>query len=466
VPKPRPSKSDALEARLTAGGRTAQRMVEQTQLLMRSRAVFHAELSPGVMQGSANADYRIFNSLFRITDTRAVFKRCRELAEKGFIEWVIRVKKLLFNDGLKITGLADDGAKAELERILRDACAEYLICNSVIGAWKAADGEALPVVQVVDCEGVKYENDFGEETLRICYKSRPMSAEQKEKLGGRYVKALMKGEEIVWGEEAGEDFTVLTGAKLGNGLGRPSLWAVFEDLALHGLLVKGDYNAAWTVKDVIRQFKKGHDIKAGNMAGMPVHFLKASERDAIHKAVADKVGAFDIVTNFDIDVEYPAFDFGFFKQEKYAGVRQRLLEWAGPVGTMYLGERSQDPETIMALLRAECFAARADLARFAGQLRDKPGFAALRGAKPEWNFLTMASLQETISFVNAATGLAAMSTITAREVLGLEEERENARMDEQLKKPQHYRPIFEPHQAMLTNPAPTPEGGRPPAPNP
>jgi hypothetical protein len=465
VLKPRPSKSDTLETRLLTGGRTAQRMVENARLLMRSRAVFHAEMSPGSRVGT-DSDYRLFNSLFRITDTRAVFKRCRELSEKGFIEWVIRVKKLLFNDGLKITGIEDAGARAELERILRDSCNEYTVCNSIIGAWKADGADTMPTVQIVDCEGVKYENDFGEETLRICYKARAMSEAQKEKLGERYWKAVSQGSEIVWGEEAGEDFTVLTGAKLGNGLGRPSLWSVFEDLAVHGLLVKGDYNAAWTTKDVIRQFKKGHDIKAGNMAGMPVHFLKASERDAIHKAVADKVGAFDIVTNFDIDVEYPAFDFDFFKQDKYAGVRQRLLEWAGPVGTMYLGERSQDADTIIALLRAECAAARADLTRFAGQLKAKPGFEAFKDAKIEWNFLTMASLQQIVSFVTAATGFAAMSTITAREMLGLDEERENKRMDAQLKNPGHYMPIFEPHQAMLTSPAPTPEGGRPPAPNP
>lgn len=455
--KPTP---DAVESRLLTGGKTVQRLVAQSASLMRNRVSLHAETV--FKRETPENDRKFFQSLYRITDSRQIFKRCRELSQQaGFMEWVLRAKKLLCNHGLEIIGIEEAGLKAEVGRLVRDILNEKLICDVAVAVWKADSEATLPTVNILDSEGVKYENEFGEETLTICYKARTLSEAQKTKLGDRYAEALGQGKEIVWGEGAGEGFAVLSNAKMGNGLGRPPMWAIFEDLAVHGLLVKGDWNAAWTAKDVIRQFKKGHDIKSGNMAGLPVHFLKAAERDAIHKAVADKAGAFDIVTNFDVDVEYPKFDFDFFRSAKYDGVRQRLMEWAGPVGTIYLSERNDD-EILFTLLRVEIEQVRAEVRRLMQAIQADENFKALKNLELKWSTTTLASWQAITSYVNSMCGNGIMSHITGRKLLGLDEAVENKNMETQHANPEHYTPPFEPHQAMLTNPAPTPAGGRPP----
>lgn len=466
--RPRKASEDAdqTEQRLTRGAGTGVRkLLAQSASLMRARESLHASTS--FKDQTASRELALFSSYYRIKDPVAVFKRCRELAQTtGFIEWVLHLKKLLFNDGLQITGLEKEEEREGLARVVRDIWQEYLVQDSAPAIWKEA-GEGLPVVQIVDCEGVTYENDFGEETLGIKYDARPVSEAQKAKLGSRYADALSKGEVIVWGAEAGEDFAVLTNAKLGMGLGRPRLFSIFEDLAVHGLLVKGDWNAAWTAKDVIRQFSVGHEIKSGNMQGLPVHFLKASMRDAIHKSVKDKSGAFDIVTNFDVELKYPAFDFDFFKEEKFKAVRQRLLEWAGPVGTFYLDIQSRDDEALLTILNAEMRAARADVARLFQKIIAKEGFGSVKAAALKWDSLTLASLQRKISLINTMANNGVMSKKTARSLLELDDKAEGDNLDLEHKTPERYAPAFQPFQGQGASSSettpPTPEGGRPPA---
>lgn len=465
APKRRPASHASTEDRLLRGSKAAQKLVATSASLMRQREVLHAQSLMGSGSIMPGAELKRFSSLWKITDPPAVFTRCRELAGTGFIEWVLHTKKLLFNDGLKIEGTDDAALQIAVRRIVHDLWIELLIQNSAVIIWQQPPAGTLPVAQILDCEAVRYENDFGFETLAIKYDSRQVSEAQRAKIGDRYADALTTGQPLEWGKEAGEGFSVFTHAKLGCGLGRPRLFAVFEDLAFHGLLTKGDWNAAWLAKDVIRQFAKGHDIKTGNMAGMPVHFLKASERDAIHKATKDKQGAFDIVTNFDVEVRYPAFDFKFFHEDKYAAVRQRLLEWSGPVGAIHLDDGRRDDETLLTLLRAESSAARQHIAAIVGTLAEKEGFEKIKGVKLKWNEWTLASFQHIISLTNAPVTNGVMSKITARSLLHLDDGAESANLKKEHGDLLGYTPSYEPFQGQSANTTPpTPEGGRPPEP--
>jgi hypothetical protein len=460
----RDPKAATVENRLLKGSAAARRLVASSAALMGTREVLHAEMVMGKKSGE---EARIFKSLINVNDQKTIFQRCRRLAgTKGFIEWVLRAKKLLFHDGFRIEGVENDEDRAQLARAVRDMWTELLVQNNVVSVWRGAD-EKAPLIQVADCEGVKYEDDFGEETLRICYDSRAVSETQKAKLGERYTKAL-SGEEIVWGEGAGEGFKVLKSAKMGGGLGNPSLYAIFEEIAIHGLLTIGDWNAAWTTKDVLRQFKKGHQITQGNMAGLPVHFLKITERDAIHKSMKDKAGAVDIVTNFDVEVEYPGFDFGFFKNEKYEAVRQRLMDWSGPVGLIYLGGAHRDPETDLELLRVEMESAREAIRRHFGQIIASEQFSTVKEAKLVWNQFTMLGWERLVKYITMALSNGLMPPPMARQYLGIDEKEANRLMEEARKKPENYTPIFEQKQGMaaIGEPPPLPPdpttGGRPP----
>lgn len=428
---------------------------------MGTREVLHAQ---SVLGKTGTDESKLFKSLIQVSDLRTIFQRSRRLAEsKGFIEWVLRAKKLLFQDGFRIEGVTNPEDQTHLARAVRDMWTEYLIQTNVVSIWRAPD-EKIPLIQVADCEGVKYEDDLGEETLRICYEARTLSDEQKQKLGERYVKALGQGEHIIWGEGAGEGFKVLKFAKMGAGLGKPSLYSIFEEIAIHGLLTIGDWNASWVSKDVLRQFKKGHQITQGNMAGLPVHFLKTTERDQIHKAMKDKQGATDIVTNFDLDVEYPAFDFDFFKEEKYQSVRQRLMDWAGPVGLIYLGGAHRDPTTDLELLRVEMDHARADISRHFAEIVATEQFAAVKDAKLVWNQFTMLGWDWIQKYVTMALGNGLMPPQMARKLFGINEEEANKLMKAARENPENYTPIFEQKQGLV-QPATPPDpqtGGRPP----
>lgn len=453
--------SQRLETSLLKGSRETRRLVASSSLLMEARECLHAEV---VLGRKAGDEARVFKSLLGVTDDKTIFQRCRRLAgTKGFISWVLRAKKLLFSDGMKIEGVTDAGDLARLARAVRDMWHESLIQNNVVSVWRGAD-EKPPIIQVLDCEGVKYEDQFGEETLRICYEARTMSAEQKKKLGTRYAEALAEGKELVWGAINGEGFKVLKDAKLGDGLGKPLLYAIFEEIALHGLLTIGDWNAAWTTKDVIRQFKKGHEIKQGNLSGLPVHFLKKTERDDIHKAMKDKVGAVDLVTNFDVNIEYPTFDFDFFKQEKYEAVRQRLMDWSGPIGLIYLGAQHQDPEAILTLLRIEIEAARAEISRHFAEVVASKEFTQVKGAKLVWNQFTMLSWDAVIKYVTFALGNGLMPPQMARPIFGIDEEEANKLMKKAHANRLNYTPVFEGKQGIVAGEFNTDghTGGRPP----
>ncbi len=386
-----------------------------------------------------------YERLRHTDDAQEIFTAARKFcAENEFARGVIAMKKLLFADGMKLTGRMED----ELTRASADLWTEWLTCDNCAAAW-VKDGNAAPFVSVPDCEHLKFSDPFGEEALKVRFLQVTLTADQREALGTRYADAYAKGSLLTWGTGPGEMFSALKSSavhpsgKAGTGFGLPSIRSVFEPLATHALLSMGDWAAAWTAKDVIRLYRRGHKIDSGNLAGMPLHFMSGKESKLIAAEIAKRSGAWNAIANFDVTIDYPIFDFDYFADEKWKGTARRLLDWAGPVGSLLRGDVT--PE-MRKLAHTE---AKAHRAAVAGLLRDislKCGFGELKVAFCPTTFLTHA---EILGAVNSATASALMSPQTARAWLELDSDEESRLMLEAWKDPNKFTPPFEQKQGIV-----------------
>lgn len=459
-----------IEKQLLSGDKRVAALNQQARALLKLNGVIHAEMRMSNLEALEQRKW--YETLAKCGDNkREMFKRARQFSEiNDFIRLVLAIKKLVFMDGMQIKVTGRKGAdERAMRRTMADIWTEWLINDNAIAAWVATEGEA-PFVTVLNCEDVEYSDAFGVEHLKVWPKKETLTPQQRKELGDRYAKAITGRVPLVWGEDEREVFEVLTAASLhpagkaGTGLGKPSMFSIFEALAIYGLLSTGDWNAAWTAKDVIRQIKKGHSIDSGNLAGMPMHFLKKAERDVIHKEMKNKSGAFDVVTNFDIEFEYPSFDFKYFSVEKWEGIIGRLVRWAGPVGMLLVSEGKEEREDILKLVEQEAIAHRDVIAGFFGQIATAGGFGK-PGMSVEVTFseTTFISWTTLINLVDRMTGNGIMSPQTAREYLRLDVKRESARIRDAKKNRDDFTPVFEANQGILTNnqnPDPG-TGGRP-----
>jgi len=494
----------ATQAEISALLKTARNM-------SRGRTTYYdAQMLPDGLAGtygdSSVMDVRLFRSAWKATSLPTVFKRVHELAKMNhFVNWVVYFKLLLFMNGFEVLGARKENAP-EYRRLTRDIFLESLICDNAAVIWVQQDepeeGEpaALARAIVMNCGDVRYDDSFGVPALTVKFRKRPLTPTQQDKLGKRYAKALAEGSELLLDEGEGEHFVVLSSEKLGNGLGMPRLRSVFDELSTLELACKGDWNAFWTMKDVIRQVKKGHDIKTGNLAGMPMHFIKEKEAKAILHGLSNKAGAFDAVTNFDVDIKYPTLEIDpkYLDAKKYGGVMQQLLQWAGPIGLLFKTEQGRALDDMIPILNAEMEHWREEVKGVVEQVINDPTFdpgagepapntsdATARGepldpvtaVSPKendglgrlqvtFNPLTLATLKNIIAYMTTGLTNGIMSPQTARKRMGLVEAVENANMKAARANKDNYTPVFEAKQGLLqepenTNDNPENTGGRP-----
>ncbi len=446
--------------------------------MARSRNGFAAEKSslPGSYGDSAAADVRMFKTAYKTTDLTEIFKKCRhEATYSNFVNWVLYFKGVLFNDGFRVPG-ADAAHMPALRRIANDVWTEYLINDNAVCFWtptgsaSPSTGSAaeLPVVQVFDCEDVDYDNSLGIESVTLRFNKKiKLTGAQKAQLPERYVKALEEGRLLVLDEDEDEFFRVLTLQKVGKGLAVPRLRAAFDDLSTLALLGKGDWNAAWTMKDVIRQIKKGHQVTGGNLAGMPVHFMKSEEKDLILKGLQGKTGAFDVVSNFDVDIMYPLFDPKFFSEDKYKGTLMKLIQWSGPVGLLFHSDLTRSLEDLIPIVQAEADYHRLVVASHLESIFNDPNFSGMSGLKVEFSPVTFVTVKNVLAYVTAGVTNGLMSPQTGQTLMRLNGATEAANMTKARARKQDFTPVFEAKQGLLQGEAPTtnnpnPEtGGRP-----
>ena len=404
-----------------------------------------------------------------------VFEKCRsERQQGGFVNMLLFFKQLLLTDGMRFT-FGDTPTAAQkkwLDRnesflfgVANDFVNEWLLCDNAALLWKSSDG--APQVQVPDCERLIYSSVLGSESLKMKLPKVILSPKQKSELGDRYTRAVESGSALEWGEESDEHFLVKTRGKMNAGLSMPRLYSIFQELSAMELLRKGDWNAAWRAKDVIRQYKRGHEIKQGPLAGQPTHFLKTKQADKIRKELRNKEGVFDLVTNFDTVVEFAFLDPKVFDDKRTVGLMRRVREWAGPMALLLCEANSTPSPEWMTLLHREGSHERGIISRALESALNDPTFFSggdrMKGRlSVSFDPNTFISLKLLLEKVRLAGGNAWASPQTAREELGYDNEVESARMKSASSNRESFTPPFEAKQGMVSNAAGT-QGGRPAA---
>lgn len=402
-----------------------------------------------------------FLSKWQATTVKDRFKKARKICESNsFVQDVLYLKLAFFNMGFAVTGM--DGVESasgyDFGQIARDVWNEFLLCDNVVAFWRArGEGEPLPVVTIFDCEQVEYSDAFGLNQVKLTMEASKLDAGRRRALGDRYAGAIESGKPITLNRKDGECWKVLKIGKRGKGLISPRIYSVFEKLSALELLEIGDWAGAWTMKNVIRQIKKGHDIKTGPLAGQPLHFITKKVADAIKSEMRNKTGAHDAVTNFDIDILYKFLDPRFFDAKKYDGVIGRLKSWAGAVGQIL---DPQPSPNVCEVLNAEMKMARGMVGPFLESIFKDPDFLGEEkaAAKVIWDKYAAMPWKIRLELTRLGYTNGLLSPQTARGMFGFDDEEESALLLKAHENPKKYWPPFEAKQGFLNKS----QGGRPP----
>ena len=220
---------------------------------------------------------------------------------------------------------------------------------------------------------------------------------------------------------------------------------------------------------------------------MPMHFLKAAERDLILKGLSGKAGAYDIITNFNVTVKYPTLEVDpkFLDPKKFEGVMNRLMQWVGPLGLLFKREQGRALDDIIPVLDAELDFHRGFVKDMLEEVFNDPAFkgeADDGGEIPErranreiggpgepppgteegvplnakitvsFSGLTLVTFKNLLNYITVGVTNGVMSPQTARTGLRLNEEQENANMVKAHATPANYTPVFEAKQGLLQDP--------------
>jgi hypothetical protein len=420
------------------------------------------------VQGRTMEDFRQ-RWLLDLRDTKSVMKRARALIQDNdFCDYVFRMKMQFFNAGFEIYSsekldatqrFLRSAADYPFANLSRDVWTDYLATSNVVAVWLSRDRatpeqlvNGIPLVTVMNAEDVEFNNEFGVESLKIRLKQRKLTEAEKRRLGPRYARAIEEGGLLELSREDGENWKVLTSTKLGGGFGMPSWKSVLDDLATRDLMKIGDFIGAGARKQLIRHGQKGHKITDGPLAGMPEYFYRPSYGKKIIKAIQDRKGLLDLMSNFDLVFAYVFLDPKFFDATVFKAVEDRLAKWAGACVLM-LREGNPNPNLSKAF-QAEGFAERDVVGRFlASILNDRSflpeslprGLPRLKVRWDPWVFFDAEQLRQMITF-GLQNGL--MPPQTAQRALRLDPEEQAQLMREARKNREDHTPVFEAKQGM------------------
>jgi hypothetical protein len=135
-------------------------------------------------------------------------------------------------------------------------------------------------------------------------------------------------------------FKVLKEEPVGMGFGWPDLGTLFHACSLNESLLVGDRQLADACRSVYEQHLLGHEIKSGNHAGSPAHFMKKPRAEAVKKEIQSKKGHIQLATNFDHLIRIGAGrpEPAQFDTKRYAQVAEQMAVWGLPFAQMLNGQ--------------------------------------------------------------------------------------------------------------------------------
>ena len=231
----------------------------------------------------------------------------------------------------------------EIARVTLDIWMSFLMLRNVVCLWRKPKLGGMPSGRVIikPPESVGYSDEFGVELLTL---KHGLTGEQIDGLPGLSAaeRALLKTTQNLKLTHDSKVFffKVLKEEPVGMGFGWPDMATLFHACSLNESLLVGDRQLADACRSVYEQHLLGHEIKSGNHAGSPAHFMKKPRAEAVKKEIQSKKGHIQLATNFDHLIKIGAGrpEPMQFDTKRYAQVAEQMAVWGLPFAQMLNGQ--------------------------------------------------------------------------------------------------------------------------------
>jgi hypothetical protein len=457
----RPSKPKSTPAAATAAADPANDGLIAASFGFESMGPAGGGFGPGVPALISRQKFR--NNWFRIPQVQQM-RACRALAAVNeFVTPILTRRWMCLQGGFRIAG--ERAATRFFKPIVADLLWEHLVMDNCVLLFRR--GEPEPVVTTLDCERVVYEVVAGRQRIRLLagsgHANIGLTNQDRQTLldsiGKEMYGVFFGGREmILWEDDEEWGFVVSTLGKRGAGFRTPSLVPLLDVVDYLTLMGVGDWNLAWFRKDVIRQIKKGYKVTGGQGAGLDSVNITPNEVQQLGEGFKRVSGNTNIPTNHDVDLGYVLVPPEAFDEAQVAGAVKRLLTWGGIEAVALFGNFSQQNGAAASLMRnaqVEAAYRRSVAVDLVQQLLDQPEFSVLLKKEPDidklvfcWSNTGLFSVDE-LKTLSATLGGGVASPQTVRELWGLDDEIESARMRESQADPDAYIPVFEAKQGLV-----------------
>ena len=359
-----------------------------------------------------------------------------------------------------------DENKLTVMKFVRDAWQEWFCMDNAIAVWCK---NCPPVLYPI--EHLTYQDDFGIEALSFAHGLSPEKIDQMTSLSLTARTAMKAGKDLTLMKQGKAttnglfQFETLKRTRVGVGLAWPQIRTLFNSVGTWESLELADWQLADALRTVYEMHLIGHEIKNGNRAGFPDHFLKSKRAAAINKIIGGGKGGSKqtlaaikrLVVNFDHKVEYPRPDPKHFGNDRYEGVLERMMYWSMPIGQMLFAKQMNPWHG--QFLKAKAQTERGFIGPFIEAVL-KQSLGAPEGITAAWSddvFMDPRLMLDTLK-----TGLTSgpLSQETFLEKTGHKPQKERARKDTENDLPTHQvRPVWDGAHGINPN---DPEAGRPP----
>lgn len=460
------------------------------RLLDRAISLYAAEMPPPaesiksaaipIAGGKTMTDAQKFRVNWYGINRKALQKIARLLVERNwFARPVHRLNMSLYGGGFqfKESDAREWATKGTYPfmRLHDDLLHEYLVNDCALAFWRTDAGpNELPMIEVPNMEDVDYEVVGGVPTVWIKVATdRKLDESLKERMGEKLFTAVKTGKPLILAKgdaASGYDFEII---KLGKSTGLiqpPGITGVIDDLDYIEAVRVGDWNGAWSRREIIRHTKKGFGVSSGPNAGSTRGNAKYPELQTILKAMRNLVGKTDIATNYDQAIDWLTFPNDFFSPEMVKSALQRLLFWGGLPAILLLSTDSQITGLATLLYdrtRGEVESFRERFAPFLNAIFNSESFKKNFPAAPDlsvgWNVKSLYSSKSLTEFATFAHTYGVLAPPTIRGLFGVDDVVESARMMAAHENRDAYTPPYEPRQGLLPSLFPLDYNQDPPA---
>ncbi len=259
-------------------------------------------------------------------------------------------------------------------KFANESWTEWNTLDNAIGFW--LDGRNLALT--LPPERCLYSDVMGLETMKYIH---GLHQNQILQLPLTQQERFKNHPAVFLNPRFGEHFKLLKRAATGDGFSTPGMLSVLKTLGEEESKEIGFHQLAWTLRNVTRHHKLGHEIKSGDRAGRPDHFWDVGWDKDVQGAFRDVVGLNDYTSRFDHTIDFPWPDLKRFDATAWEGSDFKLRRWCGPLGLMLVAKGVTTHLT--QLLRAHALSERRLMGPFLSMVFNK-AFHAPVTVKVEW----------------------------------------------------------------------------------